>query len=91
VALGRPVDAGRVRPDAEVTDVEHPRETHAERFLEGEDFFIEPVDGPMDIAGSTDNHRLHVYRAWRKAQDINDYGFLMTIISSCDKYPNTAC
>jgi hypothetical protein len=82
------IDAGRVGPDAEVAHVEHPREAHAERILEGEDLVVEPVDGPVDIAGSTDNHRLHVYRGWRKAQDINDYGFLKTPGSSCDKYPH---
>ena len=56
VAFGRTVDAGRGRPDAEVADMEHPRKAHAERLLEGEDLLVEPVDGPVDIAGSANDH-----------------------------------
>jgi hypothetical protein len=56
VALRRPVDAARVRPHAEVADVQHPLEAHTERDLEGEDVFVEPIEGSVDVTGGADDH-----------------------------------
>ena len=54
--LGGLVDAGLVRPHAEVADVQHPLEAHAERLLEGEDVLVEPIEGSVDVAGGADDH-----------------------------------
>jgi hypothetical protein len=45
VLLGRLVDSVRIGPDAEVPDVKHPLETHAERGLERENVFIKAIYG----------------------------------------------
>jgi hypothetical protein len=56
VPFGRTVDPVRVGPDAEVPDVQHPLEAHAERLLEGEDVLVEPVEGSVDVTGGADDH-----------------------------------
>jgi ATP-dependent helicase YprA (DUF1998 family) len=54
--LGRLVDAIRIGPHAEVANVQHPLEAHAERGLEREDVLVETIHGAMDVAGSADDH-----------------------------------
>ena len=47
----------RVRPDSEVADVKDVIEACAELTLEGEHVGVEPIQGAMDVAGGTDEHR----------------------------------
>src|SRR5690606_17066350 len=56
VLPGGLVDALRVRPHAEVADMQHPLEAHAERLLEGEDVLEEPIEGSVDVASGADDH-----------------------------------
>ena len=45
-----------IGPDAEVADVKHVIEAHAERCLEGDDVIVEPIHGSMDVAGGANEH-----------------------------------
>lgn len=52
----RLVDAVGIRPDAEVTHVEHVGEAHAEGSLEREHVVVHAVESAMDVAGSAEDH-----------------------------------
>ena len=53
----RPVDAIRIRPNAEITHVKYPLKAVPKRVLERKDVVIHPIDGSVDIAGSAKQHR----------------------------------
>ena len=51
------VDFFRIRPDAEVPDVQYPIEARAESRFECEHVIVEALDGTVNVAGCTDQHK----------------------------------